>query len=138
MGKSGKSGSSGGKKILIGIAIVVLVAILVVVILLCIPPNTYNAIETLNRSTQSSFLKNNSESADFSDFRSKLGKNTTLKSYSTEVSDIRQLTLDVNNILSFYNYHIVRQDYLNILLIYLNFSKYPKYIYLLIEQFFCH
>ena len=54
MGKNSKGYSTGGgKKALIGVALFVLVAIVVVIILLCIPPNTYNAVQTLNRDRKS-------------------------------------------------------------------------------------
>ena len=68
MGKNSKGYSTGGgKKALIGVALFVLVAIVVVIILLCIPPNTYNAVQTLNRATETTFLARDAEKNEFNE-----------------------------------------------------------------------
>ncbi len=104
----GKDYSTGnGKRWLVAVGLVVLVAIIVVVILLCIPPNTYNAIETLNRSAQTTFLKNEQEDADLRVFSQKLKDNQRLHVYTSELDDVRIIAESVSDILDFYNSSLV-------------------------------
>ncbi len=106
MGKSKDYSTGGGKRWLIAIAIIVFVAIAVVVILLCIPPNTYNAVETLNRYSRTVFLESEEESANLQNYSSKVVTNTTLRGYSQEINDIRTLTHGVDEVVDFYNNYL--------------------------------
>lgn len=109
MGKSSKGYSTGGgKKWLIGFGIVALVAIIVVVVLLCIPPNTYNMVQTLNRTTQTSFLVDKNEKKNFDNLEEKLASNeSNYKYYTTEMADIQILSGTLKDVLAFYNKNIV-------------------------------
>ncbi len=110
MAKSSSKGYSagGGKKWLVAIALVVLVAIAVVVVLICIPPNTYNAIQTLNRTTNSSFLVDSSkEQEDFINLRDKIEAVPKFQAYSEELNDIAWVATAVDEILEFYNDNII-------------------------------
>ena len=108
MGKDKKDYSSGsGKKWGIFFGIVVLVAIIVVVIILAIPPNTYNAVEILNRTSSSSYLTVESENEAFKAFKEKMGQNTVVSGYQTELNDIETMADSINIILDFHNEYLV-------------------------------
>lgn len=103
MGKDSKGYSTGGgKKALIGIALFVLVAIVVVIVLLCIPPNTYNAVQTLNRATETTFLARDAEKEDFGETKASIASSGFSK-YLNEFKDIETLTESINDVLNFYN-----------------------------------
>lgn len=110
MAKGNSKGYSagGGKKWLIAIALVVLVAIVVVVVLICIPPNTYNAIQTLHRTTQSSFLAESSkEQDDIIDLRNKLETGTKFQIYIDELNDMTNISFTIFDVLNFYDGQLV-------------------------------
>ncbi len=110
MAKGNSKGYSagGGKKWLIAIALIVLVAIVVVVVLICIPPNTYNAVQTLNRTTQSSFLvKSPTDKENFNDLKNKLGAGEKFNVYQKEMEDYALITDSIYNILDFYNDNLI-------------------------------
>ena len=54
MGKNKDYSTGNAKRWAVVFGIIVLVAIVVVVIIMAIPPNTYNAIQTLNRTATTS------------------------------------------------------------------------------------
>ena len=124
MGKNSKGYSTGGgKKALIGVALFVLVAIVVVIILLCIPPNTYNAVQTLNRATETTFLARDAEKNEFNEAELSISGSAFSK-YSNEFASIETLTNSVNAVLEFYNSKLIfanvdknlKRNYLLILL----------------------
>ena len=96
-----KEGSGLGKKILIGLAIIALVAIIVVVILLCIPPNTYNAVETLDRTTNNMFLSKQEENSNFESLKSKVEQYDL--SYKEELEDYQNIRDNLHTILIYFN-----------------------------------
>ena len=107
MGKNSKGYSTGGgKKALIGVALFVLVAIVVVIILLCIPPNTYKAVQTLNRATETTFLARDAEKNEFNEAELSISGSAFSK-YSNEFASIETLTNSVNAVLEFYNSKLI-------------------------------
>ena len=91
-----------GKKWSIFLAIIVLVAIVVVVIILAISPNTYNAVETLNRTSQTTFLTVENDSIQYNKFKTKINA-SVVNAYTTELYDIESLTLAIDEILDYHN-----------------------------------
>jgi len=107
MGKNKEYSAGNGKKWAIFFAIVVLVAIVVVVVILAIPPNTYNAVETLNRTATTSYLTVNSEKESYQAFKEKMGKNTVVSAYQQELANIEVLSGSIDIILDFHNEYLV-------------------------------
>lgn len=106
-GNSKGYSTGGGKKWLIAIALIVLVAIVVVVVLLCIPPNTYNAVQTLNRTTHSRLLTSNREIESFDDMINKVETGTKYGRYDAELKNTKIVINNVGDILEFYNSNII-------------------------------
>lgn len=98
--------ASGAKKWLIIVGILVLIAIIVVVIVLCIPANTYSAVERLKQFSQSSFLESETEQTRYSEVEQKIAA-STIDYYSEEVGDIRVLSEGINDILDYYDEFLV-------------------------------
>ncbi len=94
--------ASSSKKLLSIVAILVLIAIIAVVIVLCIPANTYSAVERLKQFSQSSFLESPSEQREYSQVEEKIAA-STLDYYITEIDDIRVLCDGINDILDYYD-----------------------------------
>ena len=107
---SDKGYSTGGKKWLIIIGGVAFVAVLVVIILMAIPPNTYNAVQMLYRTTDSSFLVKDSESIAYKKYTDKVNKNPWVNVYTTETSDIELLAEVVYEDLDFYADYLTFAD----------------------------
>lgn len=109
MGKSKGSSdysTGNGKKWSIFLAIIVLVAIVVVVIILAIPPNTYNAVETLNRTSQTTFLTVENDRIQYDKFKTKINA-SIVNPYTTELYDIEKLTVAVDVMLDFHNDYLI-------------------------------
>lgn len=104
--KSYNSGTA--KKWAVFLGIVVLVAIIVVVVILAIPPNTYNAVETLNRTSATSYLTSKSEQEEFNAFKTKIasGKNS-IDNYGQELNDVEKIAQSIDLILDFHNDYLV-------------------------------
>lgn len=108
---SDKEYSAGGaKKWLIIIGGVAFVAILIVIILMAIPPNTYNAVQTLYRTTNSSFLVSKSESNEYDIYQNRIFNTPELNYYSTEVDNIEKLSGSVTKVLYFYTDYLAFAD----------------------------
>ena len=105
MGKSAEN-SGKAKKWAIFTAIVVLVAVIVVVIILAVPPNTYNAVEMLNRTSSSSYLTVYSEQVEFANFRTKVSTSAVV-GYTQELYDIEKTAKAIDIILDFHNDNLV-------------------------------
>ena len=101
-----KEGSGLGKKILIGLAIIALVAIIVVVILLCIPPNTYNAVETLDRTTNNMFLSKEKEKSDLKILKDNV-TTASLNSYTQELEDYSTIRDSIYGVLKYFDDNLV-------------------------------
>lgn len=108
MAKKNDKGYSTGnaKKWAVMMGIVVLIAVIVVVVILCIPPNTYNAVETLNRTTQTSFLSSESEKVSYDKFENKLSQ-SRVNYYVQEFADIQILAESLQEVLDFYNDYLL-------------------------------
>ncbi len=107
-GNSKSYSAGGGKKWLIAIALVVLVAIVVVVVLICIPPNTYNAIQTLNRTTQTSFLVNSSKDREiYDDLQKRINESSKFSGYAQELEDLKKVSYSIHEVLDFYNSSLI-------------------------------
>ena len=106
MGNNNQNGGGKAKKWAIFFAILVLVAIVVVVIILAIPPNTYNAVEMLNRTSQTSYLTVNSEQVEFGKFKQKISS-SAVSGYSQELLDIEKTAQTIDIILDFHNDNLV-------------------------------
>ena len=106
MGKKADYSAGTGKRWSVIIGILVLIAIVVVVIILAIPPNTYNAVETLNRSSQTGYLTSSSEKAEFDKFKTKISS-SIVSDYQRELSDMEDLAVLVDDILNFHNDYLV-------------------------------
>lgn len=92
-----------GKRWSVILGIIVLVAIIVVVIIIAIPPNTYNAVETLNRASKTNYLSSATEQTAFDKFEEKM----TSSVYLQEVQDIEKMSKSVDIILDYYNDYLV-------------------------------
>ena len=99
-------GNGTAKKWALFLGVVVLIAIVVVVIILAIPPNAYNAVETLNQVSQSSYLTVNSEQVEFDDFKIKMDA-SAVNEYSKELYDIEDLAFSIDVILDYHNDYLV-------------------------------
>lgn len=95
------------KKWLIAIGILVLIAIIVVIIVLCVPGNTYSAVERLRKASQTSFLRSQTEQANYARFRQKIGATVTLGYYAIELEDIQTTVEATNKVIDFYDDYLV-------------------------------
>lgn len=106
--------AGGAKKWLIIVGILVLIAIIVVVIVLCIPANTYSAVERLKQFSQSSFLESETEQTKYNSVEEKISA-STIDYYSQELADIEVLGDSINNVLDYYDEFLVLATDNNIL-----------------------
>ena len=105
---SDKGYSTGGaKKWLLIIGGVVFVAVIIVIILMAIPPNTYNAVQTLYRTANSSFLASESEKKEYNAYEIKIASVPELNYYTDEIEETRELANAVNSVLNFYSNQLV-------------------------------
>lgn len=95
------------KKWLIAVGILVLIAIIVVIIVLCVPGNTYSAVERLRKASQTSFLRSQTEQANYARFRQKIGATVTLGYYAIELEDIQTTVEATNKVIDFYDDYLV-------------------------------
>ena len=95
------------KKWLVAIGILVLIAIIVVIIVLCVPGNTYSAVERLRKASQTSFLRSQTEQANYTRFRQKIGATVTLGYYAIELEDIQTTVEATNKVIDFYDDYFV-------------------------------
>ena len=95
------------KKWLVAIGILVLIAIIVVIIVLCVPGNTYSAVERLRQASQTSFLRSQTEQANYTRFRQKIGATVTLGYYALELEDIQTTVEATNKVIDFYDDYLV-------------------------------
>lgn len=95
------------KKWLVAIGILVLIAIIVVIIVLCVPGNTYSAVERLRKASQTSFLRSQTEQANYARFRQKIGATVTLGYYAIELEDIQTTVEVTNKVIDFYDDYLV-------------------------------
>lgn len=95
------------KKWLIAVGILVLIAIIVVIIVLCVPGNTYSAVERLRKASQTSFLRSQTEQANYARFRQKIGATVTLGYYAIELEDIQTTVEVTNKVIDFYDDYLV-------------------------------
>lgn len=95
------------KKWLVAIGILVLIAIIVVIIVLCVPGNTYSAVERLRKASQTSFLRSQTEQANYARFRQKIGATVTLGYYAIELEDIQTTVEATNKVIDFYDDYLV-------------------------------
>ena len=95
------------KKWLVAIGILVLIAIIVVIIVLCVPGNTYSAVERLRKASQTSFLRSQTEQANYARFRQKIGATVTLGYYAIELEDIQTTVEATNKVIDFYDDYFV-------------------------------
>ena len=95
------------KKWLVAIGILVLIAIIVVIIVLCVPGNTYSAVERLRKASQTSFLRSQTEQANYARFRQKIGATVTLRYYAIELEDIQTTVEATNKVIDFYDDYLV-------------------------------
>lgn len=95
------------KKWLVAIGILVLIAIIVVIIVLCVPGNTYSAVERLRQASQTSFLRSQTEQANYTRFRQKIGATVTLGYYALELEDIQTTVEATNKVIDFYDDYFV-------------------------------
>lgn len=95
------------KKWLIAVGILVLIAIIVVIIVLCVPGNTYSAVERLRKASQTSFLRSQTEQANYTRFRQKIGATVTLGYYAIELEDIQTTVEATNKVIDFYDDYLV-------------------------------
>lgn len=95
------------KKWLVAVGILVLIAIIVVIIVLCVPGNTYSAVERLRKASQTSFLRSQTEQANYTRFRQKIGATVTLGYYAIELEDIQTTVEATNKVIDFYDDYLV-------------------------------
>ena len=95
------------KKWLVAVGILVLIAIIVVIIVLCVPGNTYSAVERLRKASQTSFLRSQTEQANYARFRQKIGATVTLGYYAIELEDIQTTVEVTNKVIDFYDDYLV-------------------------------
>lgn len=109
MGKNkGSSDYSTGssKKWSIFLAVIVLIAIIVVIIVLAIPPNTYNAVQTLNRTSQTTFLTIENDKIQFDKFKTKIDA-SIVNSYTDELYKIQELTIAIDEVLDYHSQYLI-------------------------------
>ncbi len=119
MGKK-KSGeekvyTTGNKKWLVILGVLVFLVIAVVIILMVIPANTSGMIETLQTTADTSFLKNQDERDKYEDFQNKIKNNSIVKYYSEEMSDIIIISDTLSDVMVYYNDFIAFADQNNVM-----------------------
>ena len=102
-----KDYTTGSRKWLIILSVLVLVAIIAVVIVLLVPGNTYSMVEVLHSHSTTSFLNENnrSEQENYSALLQDMSNEVT--SYMQEMRDVETLSQTINVILKFYDEYIV-------------------------------
>ncbi len=102
-----KDYTTGSRKWLIVLSVLVLVAIIAVVIVLLVPGNTYSMVEVLHSHSTTSFLNENnrSEQENYSALMQDMSNEVT--SYMQEIRDVETLSQTINVILKFYDEYIV-------------------------------
>lgn len=106
MGKNSEYSSGTGKRWAVIVGIIALVAIVVVVIIMAIPPNTYNAVETLDRVSQTAYLTTANEQTEFDKFKTKVST-SVVGQYTQELNDMQYIAYSVNAILDYHNDYLV-------------------------------
>ena len=102
-----KDYTTGSRKWLIILSVLVLVAIIAVVIVLLVPGNTYSMVEVLHSHSTTSFLNvdNTSERENYD--KLKAGFDIAVTGYKQEVEDIETLSQTINNVLDFYDEYTI-------------------------------
>lgn len=102
-----KDYTTGSRKWLIVLSVLVLIAIIAVVIVLLVPGNTYSMVEVLHSHSTTSFLNENnrSEQENYSALMQDMSNEVT--SYMQEIRDVETLSQTINIILKFYDEYIV-------------------------------
>ena len=102
-----KDYTTGSRKWLIVLSVLVLIAIIAVVIVLLVPGNTYSMVEVLHSHSTTSFLNENnrSEQENYSALMQDMSNEVT--SYMQEIRDVETLSQTINVILKFYDEYIV-------------------------------
>lgn len=102
-----KDYTTGSRKWLIVLSVLVLIAIIAVVIVLLVPGNTYSMVEVLHSHSTTSFLNvdNTSERENYDKLKAEF--DIAVTGYKQEVEDIETLSQTINVILKFYDEYIV-------------------------------
>ena len=102
-----KEYTTGSRKWLMILSILVLVAILAVVIVLLVPGNTYSMVEVLHSHSTTSFLNidNTSERENYDKLKKEF--DIAVTGYKQEVEDVETLSQTINNILDFYDEYTI-------------------------------
>lgn len=102
-----KEYTTGSRKWLMILSILVLVAILAVVIVLLVPGNTYSMVEVLHSHSTTSFLNidNTSERENYDKLKNEF--NIAVTGYKQEVEDVETLSQTINNVLDFYDEYTI-------------------------------
>lgn len=102
-----KEYTTGSRKWLMILSILVLVAILAVVIVLLVPGNTYSMVEVLHSHSTTSFLNidNTSERENYDKLKNEF--DIAVTGYKQEVEDVETLSQTINNILDFYDEYTI-------------------------------
>lgn len=102
-----KEYTTGSRKWLMILSILVLVAILAVVIVLLVPGNTYSMVEVLHSHSTTSFLNidNTSERENYDKLKKEF--DIAVTGYKQEVEDVETLSQTINNVLDFYDEYTI-------------------------------
>ena len=102
-----KEYTTGSRKWLIILSVLVLVAIIAVVIVLLVPGNTYSMVEVLHSHSTTSFLNvdNTSERENYDKLKAEF--DIAVTGYKQEVEDIETLSQTINNVLDFYDEYTI-------------------------------
>lgn len=102
-----KDYTTGSRKWLIVLSVLVLVAIIAVVIVLLVPGNTYSMVEVLHSHSTTSFLNvdNTSERENYDKLKAEF--DIAVTGYKQEVEDIETLSQTINNVLDFYDEYTI-------------------------------
>lgn len=102
-----KEYTTGSRKWLMILSILVLVAILAVVIVLLVPGNTYSMVEVLHSHSTTSFLNidNTSERENYDKLKNEF--DIAVTGYKQEVEDVETLSQTINNVLDFYDEYTI-------------------------------
>ena len=102
-----KEYTTGSRKWLIILSILVLIAIIAVVIVLLVPGNTYSMVEVLHSHSTTSFLNvdNTSERENYDKLKNEF--DITVTGYKQEVEDVETLSQTINNVLDFYDEYTI-------------------------------
>lgn len=102
-----KDYTTGSRKWLIILSVLVLVAIIAVVIVLLVPGNTYSMVEVLHSHSTTSFLNvdNTSERENYDKLKAEF--DIAVTGYKQEVEDIETLSQTINNVLDFYDEYTI-------------------------------